>query len=134
MGGWDGYVRTFTQTAEDDDGTPIESEVLLGPVLTKTLDEVMFGEAVCVLGETSAPVRYGILAADTAEKALSSTAVKTGTWGPGRNHNTPIGRAAHALYCRLASDGTLGPWSFEQLRVTIGPRGLVRGRGQGMRH
>jgi hypothetical protein len=128
MGGWDGYVRTFSRTATTDDGTPIRSEVLLGPVSTKTLEEVMFGDSVCVLGETSNPVTYGILAGNTAEAAAASTAIKTGTWKAGRNQNTPIGRAAHSLYCRLTSNL---PWSFEQLRVTVGTRGVVRGRGRG---
>jgi hypothetical protein len=131
MGGWDGYVRTFSADADDDDGTPIESEVLLGPVVTKTLDEVMFGDSVCVLGEESNPVNYAVLAADTAEAALAATPVKTGVWRAGRNSNTPISRAAHALYCRLSSDGTQGGWSFENLRVEVGTRGLVRGRGRG---
>lgn len=127
MTGWDGYVRTFSQTAEDDDGTPIDSEVILGPVATKTLDEVMYGDAVCVLGKYSNPVSYGILVGNTAEEALSSVPVKSGTWRAGRNPNTPISRAAHAVYTRIR--GTK-PWAFEQLKIEVGTRGPVRARGR----
>lgn len=127
IAGWDGYVRTFSQTATTDDGVKINSRVLLGPLATKNLDAVEFGDAVCILGETSGPVDFSIQKGDTAEKALAATPIKGGTWRAGRNLNTPIGRTAHAIYCGIDSDG---PWSFESLRVEVGTRGKPRARGR----
>lgn len=125
MGGWDGYVRAFDRNAVDDDGSPIDSEVLIGPVNTKLLDAVMFRDAVAVLGETSGDVTYEVITGTTAEEALAADPVASGTWSSGRNSVEPIRRVAHALYCRIKSSVR---WSFENLRVTIGTRGMIAGR------
>lgn len=126
IGSWDGRVRFHSRDAQDDDGTAIESEVVLGPFLTKNLDEVMFHNFQTVLGEESGDVEFDVLLGRTAEAALSSTSQRTGSLTSGRNLLKPIQRAAHALYLRMSSDEK---WSHEQTRVELSDRGPVKQRG-----
>jgi hypothetical protein len=127
IGSWDGYVRALDYTAEDDDGDPIASEVIIGPILTKDLDEVMLKSIQGVLGETSTPVNYAVHVGSTAEEALDSVAVITGTFGPGRNLTQAIRRAGHAIYLRLTSNS---PWAMESIRAALPAQvSKVRRRG-----
>lgn len=127
MGGWDGFVRCYDADAEDDDGTVIESSVLMGPINSKVLDEMMLAELQAVLDTESGSVSYSVLPGRTAQEALTATAVFQGTWSAGRNLVEPVRRAAHAFYVLVEATGR---WSFEQLRALVGPRGMVRRRGR----
>ncbi len=123
LGGWDGYVRNFNRDALDDDGTPVQSEVWLGPFLNLRLDEIL-----PELSDDSGLVNYAIHMGRTAEEALASTPSLTGTLAPGRSTAQPIRRSAHAVYVRLYSEEI---WALEQLKirgVSIGPI-QTRGRG-----
>lgn len=122
-GGWDGYVRQQDVDAPDDDGTPIVSRVMIGPILSKTFDEMRVDELVADLGEASGAVRYDVYIGTTAEAALSSASVKNGTLGSGRSNAQVIRRAAHAMYLGLSSSVR---WAMERIRLrvtTIGPSG-----------
>jgi len=127
IGSWDGYVRAIDPDAEDDDGWPIDSDVILGPILTENLDDVLIKELQAVMGQTSNQVQFQVLVGTTAEEALSSTPVSTGKWKPGRNLSSYIRRAGHALYVRIT--GTR-PWALESIRVRIAAQGKVRMRGR----
>lgn len=126
FGSWDGYVRRFDPAADDDDGTVIESEVAIGPFLTPTTDEVMISEIQGILAEESGSVDYDILTGRTAEGALESEPVATGTFRAGRDLTDPIRQAAHAMYVLMRSTSK---WAMEQVRIVIGTRGRTRGRG-----
>lgn len=126
IGSWDGYVRKIDPDASTDDGWPIESSVVLGPILTDNLDDVLIKEIQAVLGMASGEVRYEILIGPTAEQALSSTPIATGVWQPGRNLSSYIRRAAHALYIKLASSDQ---WCMEAIRCRMASQGKVRMRG-----
>lgn len=127
IGSFDGYVRSVSSDALDDDGDSIESEVLLGPFLTNLGDSVMLREAQGILGETSGEVQYEVLIGLTAEEALSSTAVASGTWSAGRNFSDVVMRAGYAAYIRLSSGV---PWAMESIRCLLGSQGAVRRRGK----
>ncbi len=126
IGSWDGIIRTFSSTAASDDGTPIASEIWIGPIASKNLDENLWKECQAVLGEQSGTVTFEIMAGRTAEGAMSGAAVASGAWTAGRNLNTPIRCAAHALYVRITSTV---PWSMESIRVLVALKGKVRQRG-----
>ena len=140
-GGWDGYVRAMSLDAAEDDGEAIESEVVIGPILTAMFDEVMWGEMQAVLGTDSGEVGYELYSGATAELALAALEARTeptatGTWSGsngedgeygGRNVTELVKSAAHAHYLRLFSTEQ---WAFEALRVKIGARGQVRRRGR----
>jgi hypothetical protein len=127
FGSWDGYVRRFDYTAEDDDGTPIESEVVIGPFLTPTLDEVFVSELQGELGEESGSVYFDVFVGRTAEAALASDAVYTGSMSAGRNLTFPVRRAGHAIYVKIRSQNK---WAMERIRLVIATHGLVRQRGR----
>ncbi len=126
IGSWDGYVRSFGETATDDDGTAIASSVVLGPLLTKDFDDVLFKDLQGLLSSSSGAVTYAVYTGATAEIALASTAVVTGTWSAGRNLTNMIRRSGHALWVKLTSTV---PWALEGVRARIAGQGKVRRRG-----
>lgn len=126
IGSWDGYVRVLSPTAEDDDGYAIESEVLIGPINTKLLDEMKWEELQAVMAEDGGSVAWSIYAGRTAEAAIDSTPAPSGTFATGRSPTHGIRRAAHALYVKLSSTVL---WSIESLRIVVGPQGGTRRRG-----
>jgi hypothetical protein len=125
IGSWDGYVRTFQPGQTTDDGTPIASEVVLGPILTPLGDDMLFQEIQGILAKDSGAVTYEVRIGATAEAALDSEPVVSGTWGPGRSYTRPINRAAHALYVTLRSTNA---WAMESIRAGLEPLGLTRRR------
>jgi hypothetical protein len=127
LGAWDGYVRHFDPAAADDDGTPVDSEVWVGPLLTKDLDEVLLKDMQPVLGEDSGDVEFAVHVGRTAEEALASAAVVTGTWSAGRNLTTMVRRAGHAVYIKLTSSNK---WALEAIRCRLSAQGKVRRRGR----
>jgi hypothetical protein len=127
IGGWDGFVRSFDPDAEDDDGYDIESEVWLGPLLTKNFDEVMLKYLQPILATGSGDLNWAVHAGKTAEEALSSTAVLSGKWEAGRNFSDLVRRAGHAIFVRLYSTNR---WAIEGVRASLGPNlSKVRRRG-----
>lgn len=127
IGSFDGFVRSITTDATDDDGTDIESEVWIGPFLTNYGDSVILREVQAILGETSGDVAYAIYVGLTAEEALSSTAVATGGWSAGRNYTDVVMRSGYAAYIQITSGVA---WAIESIRVIVGSQGTVRQRGK----
>lgn len=130
IGGWSGYVYALSADAATDDGTAIESEVLIGPFLTKYGDQVTLQEVQGILAKDSGNVQYEVLIGETAEGALGSTPVADGTWtsaDDGRNYTDAIRRSAHAAYLNLSS---VVQWAFESCRALVDTRGKVQRRGK----
>jgi hypothetical protein len=127
VGSWDGYVRAIDPTATTDDGTSVASAVVLGPLVTANLDELLVKDLQAVLGETSGTVSYAVYTGATAELALSSSPIATGTWGAGRNLSNHVRRAAHALWVKITAST---PWAMEAVRVRLSGLGKVRRRGR----
>ncbi len=130
IGSWDGFVRAIDNEAVTDDSWAINSSVMLGPINSKTLDEMLVRELQAVLGEDSANVTVTTYVGRTAEAALSSTPVKTFNLAKGRNPTTMIQRAAHAVYFKLSASSS---WQMESIRLKIigaAGTGKVRQRGR----
>ena len=127
IGSWDGYVRYFDAAATTDDGTEIESEVVLGPILTKDMDEVLLKDLQAVLGSESADVGFAVYVGETAEEALESDPVLEGAWTAGRNYSNLVRRSGHAIYVKLTATE---PWAIEAVRARIAGTGKVRRRGR----
>jgi len=98
----DGYIRKFDDSAANDDGSNIESHVLIGPIRQSNNDviDAMLAEIHGITGETSGSVTYRIVAGDSAEEtvdtaktgiddALAGNTINgvafSGTWTAGRN-------------------------------------------------
>jgi hypothetical protein len=126
IGSWDGFIRYLDPAAPDDDGIPIQSTVTIGPLVTENLDEIMAKDFQAILAEESAPVTYAVYVGRSAEAALNTTPVATGTWQPGRNPLEPAGRwAGHAIYITLSASA---PWALEAIRCRLATQGKVRRR------
>lgn len=127
LGSWSGYVMFLSEDADDDDGTPIDSEVIIGPMNTKDLDDIMFKDIQGILAEGGGPVNYRIQVGKTAEAALTNTPVVNGVWQPSRNLTKMVNRSGHALYVKIDSDNA---WALEAIRCRIQGLGRVRARGR----
>jgi len=126
IGSWDGYVRSIDPEVSTDDGWPITSEVLIGPILSKDMDTILLKDLQGVLGETSGEVTWEVLVGPTAEIAISQPAVESGTWEAGRNLSSFVRSADHAIWVRISSTNA---WSLEQIRARVALTGKVRRRG-----
>lgn len=127
IGSWDGYIRSVSSTAEDDDGTPIASEVWIGPTITKFNDRVMVNEVQGVLGADSGDVQYAIFVADTAEEALAAASTADGTWVAGRNFTDTVRRSGYACYVKMTS---VVAWAMENIRMSVDVMGKTFQRGK----
>ena len=79
-----------------------------------------------VLAEDSGDVTYEVFVGTTAEEALASEAVESGTWSAGRNPVSFVRRAGHAVYVKISSQER---WAMENIRARVAARGKVRRRG-----
>lgn len=125
LGSFDGYIRFLDPNATKDDHVPIQSEVVIGPILTDDGEDVLVKDLIAVMGETSNDVTYEIYTGTTAEEALASDPIQTGTFTAGRNFPAFIRRSGHALYVRIS--GTM-PWAMESLMARLQAQGKVRQR------
>ncbi len=125
VAGFDGYVRSISSTAEDDDGVPISSSVQIGPFLTNLGDNVTLQDVQGILAAGSGDVQYDVRVADTAEEALTATPATTGTWSAGRNPNDFVKTGGHAAYVGLSS---VAAWAMESVRCSVFTRGKVAQR------
>lgn len=127
IGSWDGYVRNFDPSATTDDGRAIAWNVTLGPFVTKNFDSVLLYEMIADFGIESGTVNYAVHVGDTAEAALSSSAVASGTWTAGRNTATPVRRSGHAIYVKLSGTDAM---QMEKIRFRLSTKGKVRARSR----
>lgn len=127
VGSWDGFVRSFDPDAADDDGQKIESEVWIGPLLTKNFDEVMLKYIQPILAKGSGNLSYAIHVGRTAEEALLSSSVLQGSWKAGRNFSDLVRRSGHAIFIRLYSTNR---WAIEGIRASLSANmSKIRRRG-----
>jgi hypothetical protein len=127
LGSWDGYTRYFDTEAEDDDGYDISSQVVLGPILTTVMDDMLLKDVQAVLADSSGDVSFSIHVGPTAESALNSNPVIQGTWKAGRNLTNLVRRSGYAVYIKLSSTNL---WAMEQIKARIIGQGKVRRRGK----
>ncbi len=127
VGSWDGYVRAISPSATTDDGTAINSEVWIGPILTPDSQALLVKDIQGILGVNSGAVTYEIHVGTSAEAAFNSPAVATGVFLGGRNLTQYTRWSGHASYIRLTSSN---PWSIEAIRVRIAGKGKVQARNR----
>jgi hypothetical protein len=125
IGSWDGFVRSIDPAATTDDGIAIASKVVIGPILTRDMDELLIKDVQALLGTSSGNVTWSVFVGTTAEAALTSAAVASGTWSGGRNLLSFVRRSGHAIYLQISSSN---PWSMEAVRARIAGLGKVRRR------
>lgn len=116
VGGRDGYIRAFDPSAADDDGTPIESWVFIGPLMTRNFDDLKLQSLQAILAEGSGTVDWSVHSGDTPEEALAADPENDGTWEAGRNLTELIKQSGHFIYIKLYSTNR---WALEGIRAAI---------------
>lgn len=129
LGCRDGYIRKMTTDATDDDGTAIDSFVLIGPIKTPNLDSILFKDPLAILGSESADVRYDVYSGRSPEEAFlkaSAPSAVNGIWKAGRNTVSAVRRDGHAHYVKLSASA---PWTVEKITAWYQTQGMVLKRG-----
>lgn len=127
IGSWDGYIRKYGDSAVHDDRTDIESEVWLGPMVSSGLDRILLKDALINLTEGSGDINWSIHTGNTAEAAVDSEAIESGTLVAGRNPNVPMRVSGHAMFLKLSSTNR---WAMDAIRVRLSGLGKVQRRNQ----
>ena len=128
LGGFDGNLRAFSDSAKDDDGTPIESYVWLGPVTAGNMRETKLTELVAVLDEQSPSVNYEVYVADTVEGAKTSEPVYSSNWSSGRNDSRRLRARGSAIFIKVFDNSVNLPWVYEKLTAVFALAGRSRQR------
>jgi len=136
LGCKDGYLRRFDKDATTDDGTAIESDLLLGPFHVSRAEGMdgMVTEMVAAFGTGSGTVTWKLVTADSAEAVVdkAETALDgdgetgvddTGEWVAGQNYRVyPRSRGPWAVLW-LSSEAH---WSYEAITMFNRQLGRLR--------
>jgi hypothetical protein len=128
MGGFDGHIRSFSDTAKTDDGQLINSHVWLGPITGGSMREAKLVELVSVMDEQSPDVNYEIYSADTVEGAKSGSPVYSSTWSAGLSDSRRLRVRGSAMFIKVYDNTENLPWVFERLTAVLALGGRSRKR------
>jgi hypothetical protein len=123
LGGQDGWTRSYVNSALDDDGTPIFSDVLVGPNSLKGGWDFLLNDLQMDLDQTGGSVNWQLQAGYSAQVALQSQPLSSGIFSPGRNHSQAVRASGIACYIGLSRNVSELPWAIESLRgkITVYP-------------
>lgn len=127
LGGRDGTIRYFSDTAPNDDGTAITSSAMIGPIGTKrqldNAEGILFKRAIVTLGDDSGQVNWSLYSGPTVETALNAIKpAASGTWLPGRN---PVIEARSAGFYHYLLLATSFPWTVERITAEVATLGRI---------
>lgn len=133
LGGWDGYVRSFDEDANGDDGTAITSMVLVQPMnagqafMDSLLDDINL-----ILGEGSEAVTLKLYGGNTVEQAKGNQEAGNALFSkvivPGRNSAIRQRVRSNAIILEISQTSSTGTWAFESGVLKTKLLGRVRGR------
>ena len=129
IGGRDGWIRYFDRKFYTDDGSNIDSYVMLGPFGIGTRDDLREGiltEMHGTTGKNSTAVTWDIYAGDSYEDATTNGPKQSGTWNTaGYNYtNRPRVRGLGAVLKLSATS----KWLMENIRAVFKVAGKTRKR------
>jgi hypothetical protein len=123
----DGYVRVVDKSASDDDGTAIESDVLIGPIFAPdTPAEQRISSLHAIVANIGAGCRYTLYASDNPESL--GTAVASGNLAAGYNDRVPARARGGYIWIKLESATGGGQWALESLHADLHLAGRRRDR------
>ena len=123
----DGYVRVFDKTASNDDGTAIESNVLIGPIFAPdTPAEQRISSLHAIVANIGAGCRYTLYASDNPESL--GTAVASGDLVAGYNDRVPARARGGYIWIKLENATGGGQWALESLHAELHLAGRRRDR------
>lgn len=128
LGGRDGTIRRYDDSAEDDDGTNFSSYINIGPIpmnsdgMTGTLLSL-----VGVMAEGSGDIIWSVHPGLTFEETASAASSDSGTWVAGINATARPACRGQAYVLKIT--GTPGSaWAFENVPTVVrdsGPRRIA---------
>ncbi len=127
LGGEDGYIRYIDNTATSDDGEPIDTAVMMGPLpAPRVTHEAMFTDFDVMLTRNSGSPTWAIYASDTSDDP--GFPVTQGKLVAGDNDR--ILSRCRGQYCwfRLNMADRHATWAFESLDLRAQPMGLSLSR------
>ena len=120
LAGRDGYVRFLDVSAQDDDGTAINSFAFLGPIRNPGMQALTLADLQCSLDAQSSPVNYAVYAGYDPQSALSGGTHFVGTFGISRNRSQPVRVRGHTHWIQLSSRNAVGEaWQLEWLKARV---------------
>ena len=120
LGCRDGYIRRFDPRQATDDGTEIDSYVLIGPLRLggSSQREGRIESVQAALGEGSGSVDWSVQVGDTAQGAVSNSTFLSGTWARGANRASILKARGVAGVLKLANAGKV-PWAWEAVTMWV---------------
>lgn len=122
----DGYIRKCDKSAVNDDGTAIDSYVLIGPLAPKeTGTEFLFSQLEAVLANDQGSVWCNVYVTDRPD--YLGEPVWSGNLIPGRNPWQNFRARGSFVFVELRSSDALRRWAFEQMNFgQVVPMGRKR--------
>ena len=126
----DGYIRKFDidGSTYSDDGTAIDSYVVLGPVQSEDQAPVLVNAIRGVLSTDSSDVTVAMLSGDSSQAATSASETTIGTMSSGINQTFRRRVSGHAHYIKLRNNTDAESWAMEHLSIDVRPMGQKYGR------
>lgn len=129
IGTRNGYILKEDPLAKSDDGTSIESFIILGPVKDGSGFPINVNDLQVILGESSSAVNYTFLVGPSSESAFNADGKFPGTLSAGRNHSQSIRISDHVVFVKYFSAAKAPIWSVEHsLIIASANRSLVAQR------
>lgn len=120
----DSYLRFYDETAINDDGFPIGSFALIGPIVPDNEgNEFMFTDWEIVVDKTQQAPNWDLYASDTANDP--GDVIVHGDMRPGRNKILSRVRGA-AVWLGIGSADPNGCWAVESIAARAEPMGITR--------
>lgn len=125
----DGYVRNYDGTVNDDDGTGIESYVVIGPMQPGGQELESMIRNIRAVMNTSGTVNYTVYSGEDSNFSNASS-VFTGTWSNGRNNPVNSRARGQSIWIKVGRypTPTTGRWGYEAMAADFVPLGVVRNR------
>lgn len=125
----DGYVRSMSDLAKNDDDTPIDAFVTIGPIQGGGDAEVSMRRIRAILAREQGGCTFEIFASDTPD-ALDTfpydKLVYSGVFEAGMNPRLPVRARGSYLWLRLRNKKVNESFAVEEIGAAIVPRGTRR--------
>ena len=119
LGSWDGYLRALDYDGTADDGTAIDSYVMVGPIQTPEMVPALLTGLTTTLGSASSDVTWSLHVGDSAEEAKNAAAIGGGTFGAGKNRWSRYRCSAHSMFLKLQNNSNSQTWQLESIQATV---------------
>lgn len=125
----DGWIRRYSRRFTSDEGSTINSHVLLGPLRIGNGDtnNGVLQSLDCKLDSRSGNVGYGIYTGKTAQESVEATASRfSGTWKNGLNYRTWPMVEGNSAIIKLFSENLYTAWQMETITAEARDAGPQR--------